>query len=195
MRPDDDIAMCRDGHRRLVDALAGLSDHDFRSPSLLPRYSRGHVVTHLTNKTKAHVRLFGGPPADEIRRLHPLGYDADLAAAAGAHRAAVDLCSELQDSFARLEGAWHALDDTLWDRQGIMTAGARTMAEIVAHHLRDVEVHHVDLGIGYLPSDWPPRFVDGELTKRLRALPDRAEHAELLAWLLGRARAPELGPW
>ena len=69
------------------------------------------------------------------------------------------------------------------------------MAEIVTHHLRDVEVHHVDLDLGYRPSDWPAKFVEGELAKRLRALPDRADHADLLAWLLGRAPAPELGPW
>jgi len=84
----------------------------------------------------------------------------------------------------------------MWDRQGIMTAGPRTMTEIVTHHLRSVEVHHVDLDIGYLVSSWPPIFVDGELAKRLRALPNRADHADLLAWLLGRATAPELlGPW
>jgi hypothetical protein len=77
-----------------------------------------------------------------------------------------------------------------------MTAGPRTMTEIVTHHLRSVEVHHVDLDIGYLVSSWPPIFVDGELAKRLRALPNRADHADLLAWLLGRATAPELlGPW
>ncbi len=47
------------------------------------------------------------------------------------------------------------------------------MSEIVAHHWRDVVVHHVDLDLGYRPSDWPANFVEGELAKRLRALPDR----------------------
>jgi maleylpyruvate isomerase len=195
MRPDDDIAACRTSHRVLVAALAPLSDDDLRSPSLLPGYSRGHVVAHLTNKTKAHVWLFGGPSAGEIRRLHPDGYDADLAAGAGAGRSAVELRSDLKHWFEQLDAAWQSLDEALWDRQGIMTAGPRTMAEIVAHHLRNVEVHHVDLDIGYRPSDWPPHFVDNELAKRLRALPDRADYVDLLAWLLGRAPAPELGPW
>jgi maleylpyruvate isomerase len=162
---------------------------------LLPRYSRGHVVNHLANKTRAHVWLFAGPSAGEIRRLHPDGYDADLAADAGAERSADELRADLQHWFDQLDAAWDALDEELWDRQGIMTAGPRTMAEIVTHHLRNVEVHHLDLDIGYRPSDWPPHFVEGELAKRLRGLPDRAEHADLLAWLLGRAPAPELGPW
>lgn len=195
MRPDDVIDACRGAHRTFIAALAPLSDDDFRMPSLLPGYSRGHVVAHVMNKSKAHVWLFGGPPVAEVRRLHPDGYDADLAADAGAHRSAPELRADVERSFEQLETAWDALDDSMWDWQGIMTAGPRTMAEIVAHHFRNVEVHHVDLGIGYRPSDWPEFFVEEELAKRLRALPDRADHADLLAWLLGRAPAPDLGPW
>lgn len=195
MKPVAGIEACRTSHRRLLAALAPLTDDDFRSPSLLPRYSRGHVVTHLANKAKAHVRLFEGAALAEIRQLHPDRYDADLAADARADRSACELRSDLETSFALLEAAWDGLDDALWDRQGVMTAGPRTMAEIVNHHLRNVEVHHLDLDIGYTASDWPPAFVEGELLRRLHALPDRADHANLLAWLLGRAPAPELGPW
>jgi len=154
------------------------------------------VVTHLANKARAHVWVFGGPPVGETRRLHPDGYDADRAADAGATRSAAELRADLTRSFDLLETAWEGLDDALWDRQAIMTAGLRTMTEIIRHHLRDVEVHHVDLDIGYRPADWPASFVEAELPKRLRALPDRTDHAELLAWLLGRSPAPELrGPW
>jgi maleylpyruvate isomerase len=196
MEPVDTIEACRTSHRLLLVGLAPLTDDDFRAPSLLPRYSRGHVVTHIANKSKAHVLIFGGPAAGEIRQLHPDGYDPDLAADLGASRSAAELRSDLAQCFSLLEATWDALDDILWDRQGIMAAGARTMAEIVAHHLRNVEVHHVDLDIGHRPSDWPPILVEGELSKRLRSFPDRADHAEILAWLLGRAPAPELtGPW
>lgn len=196
MEPVDTIEACRTSHRLLLVGLAPLTDDDFRAPSLLPRYSRGHVVTHLANKSKAHVLIFGGPAAGEIRQLHPDGYDPDLAADLGASRSAAELRSDLAQCFGLLEATWEAFDDILWDRQGIMAAGARTMAEIVAHHLRNVEVHHVDLDIGHRPSDWPPILVEGELSKRLRSFPDRADHAEILAWLLGRAPAPELtGTW
>ncbi len=60
MRPIDTIDACRMSHRLLPDSLAPLMDGDFRAPSLLPRYSRGHVVEHITNKAKAHVQLFDG---------------------------------------------------------------------------------------------------------------------------------------
>lgn len=196
MKPDAVIDACRTSHRRLLEGLAVLTDADFRVPSSLPGYSRGHVVTHVASKVRAHIWIVGGPAAGEVRRLHPVGYDADLAADAGAGRSASELCADLADSFEDLESAWDHLDEDQWDREAIMVAGPRTMVEVVGHHLRNVEVHHVDLDIGYHVSDWPSILVEGELTKRLRSLPDRADHAELLAWLIGRAPAPELaGPW
>ena len=195
MRPKADIDACRASHRRLVAGLVRLTEDDLSFPSLLPRYTRRHVVAHLANKTVAHVVVFGGPAAGEVRRLHPDGYDADAAAEASARRSGDELRSQLEQSLELLEETWDSLDDALWAKQEIMTAGPRTMSEIITHHMRDVEVHHVDLDIGYRPSDWPSIFVERELVKRLRSLPSRAEHSGLLGWLLGRTPSPELGPW
>jgi len=195
MKPTAYIEVCRTSHHRLLEGLAPLTDEDFKTPSLLPRFTRGHVVTHLANKARAHALLFGGPAAGEIRRLHPVGYDADVAADSGAGRSAAELRADLEGSFGLIQAAWDALDDGVWDGLGEMIAGPRTMTEIIAHHLRNVEVHHADLDIGYRISDWPALFVEGELAKRLRTLSGRADHADLLAWLLNRARAPDLAPW
>ncbi|MGH8994886.1 MAG: hypothetical protein ACRDYB_02440 [Acidimicrobiales bacterium] len=67
---------------------------------------------------------------------------------------ATELRTDLEGSFDLLEAAWTALDARSWNELGWMTAGPRNMVEIIAHHLRNVEVHHVDLDIGYLASDW-----------------------------------------
>ena len=196
MRPTATIEACRQGHRRLLAGVARRSDDDLRAPTLLPRFSRAHVVAHVTAKSLAHVRLLEGAAAGEVRRVHPDGYDPDAVAARGVGRTASGLHADLARALAALEAAWDILDDDHWSRHGVMAAGPRTMAEIVGHHLRNVEVHHVDLDIGYLPSDWPAELVDAELPRRLRSLPGRAPDADLLAWLLGRAPAPELtGPW
>ena len=153
-------------------------------------------MTHIANKVKAHVQLVEGPPAGEARRLHPPGYDADLAAAAGASRSAEELREDLAASLILLEEAWDGLDEAMWDQSGIMMAGSRTMIESVNHHLRNIEVHHVDLNIGYGINDWSAYFVEAELTRRLPALTHRANHADLLAWLLNRGQAPDLvNPW
>lgn len=195
MKPGALLETCRSSHRSITRAMEGMSEDDFREPSLLPGYSRGHVVAHLINKTRAHVLVFEGAAAGEVRRLHPVGHDPDAAATDGSRRSSDAFSADLHDAFQDLERAWDTLADDLWDRQAVMMAGPRAMHEVVAHHLRNVEVHHVDLDIGYGPSEWPAEFVEAELAKRLRGLPGRAGHGDLLAWLLGRAPAPELAPW
>jgi maleylpyruvate isomerase len=190
-----DIDACKSSHRRILQDLATLTDADFKAPSLLPRWTRGHVVTHLANKTRTLVWLYNGPAAGEVRRQFPVGHDHDAAADQGADRSASALREDLAQSFEAVETTWDNLASEHWAGEGIVTPGIRTMADIVSRHLRDLEVHHVDLNIGYTIADWPEHFVEVELTKRLRDLPGRAEHAELLAWLLGRAPTPDLKPW
>jgi len=196
MRPADLIDTCRASHRRLAADLIPLTDADVQRPSLLPGYSRGHLITHIANKARAHVALFEGAVVGETRAVHPSGYDADRAASAGAHRSARELRADLTASLRLLEAIWDELEEPQWHHQAIMMAGPRTMVEVVGQHLRNVEVHHVDLDIAYGPADWPAVFVAAELTKRLRQLPDRTNHADLLAWLVNRGPVPDLvGPW
>jgi maleylpyruvate isomerase len=196
MRPAETIDTCTAAHERLRNAIGELTDDDSAQPSLLPGWSRGYVLTHLAHKTATHVRLFEGAQANEVRDQYPHGFaQAQADVHAGAGRSAAELREELTDSFADLQVAWAKLPDSYWDREGICVPGPRSMQQIVSRHLRDVEVHYVDLDIGYRPTDWPELFVEGELAKRLAGLPDRTSHAALLAWLLGRAGAPTLGPW
>ncbi|HEY5154224.1 MAG TPA: maleylpyruvate isomerase N-terminal domain-containing protein, partial [Acidimicrobiales bacterium] len=114
---------------------------------------------------------------------------------AGAGRAPQELRDDLRAACERLESAWRDLGDDGWEREGIVVSGPRTMAEIVFRRLREIEVHHVDLDAGYAPSDWSAVYVEGELDRRLRGLPDRADHRDLVSWLLGRGEPPDLAPW
>ena len=60
--------------------------------------------------------------------------------------------------------------------------------------LREVEVHHVDLGLGYEPSDWPEDYVAWELPMLLATAPTRVHRTDdvraLVAWLSGRWPVP-----
>ena len=65
---------------------------------------------------------------------------------------------------------------------------------------REVEIHHLDLDLGYTAADWPPAFVADTLATELPALrqavgdvavPELPDH-EVLAWLLGRPTRPDL---
>jgi maleylpyruvate isomerase len=72
--------------------------------------------------------------------------------------------------------------------------------------LIEIEVHCVDLDIGYTPAHWPTEMVAPLLAMELAQLPERAQGVgapdlpdhELLAWLLGRSTLsglPALPPW
>ena len=64
-----------------------------------------------------------------------------------------------------------------------MTAGPRNMVEIIVHHLRNVEVHHVDLDVGDPAFDRPTQFVEGELGQSASArFPD-----ELITQIFSRS--------
>ncbi len=195
MRPTALIAMGLAGHRRVIQAVNRLSDDEFGAPSLLPDWSRSDVIAWVALKSKSHVYLMDGPTLGELRRQFPDDYDQLAMVRSEASQEAEHLRSTLAIAFHELEASWRRLTDHLWTSEGITTAGRRSMTEILARHLRDVEIHHVDLDVRYQPSDWPTEFVDLELAKRLGDLDRRADRAELLAWLLGRRPAPQLGLW
>ncbi len=59
--------------------------------------------------------------------------------------------------------AWSRLDGDAWLRRGHVISGERTIREMLWARVREVEVHHVDLAVGYEPIDWPVGFVNGAL--------------------------------
>lgn len=193
MRPSPILEASLAAHRRLEDALLAVQDEDCRGASLLPGWSRGHVLTHLADKTKHHVWMLEGAVQNQVRR--PDYEHAPVEVEAGAGRSAKELRRDIMLAFAALEQAWNGLPDDSWTRCGVAVPGLRSMADLAGRHLRDVEVHHVDLDIGYGAADWSAAFIDNELPKRLTGLSNRTSPASLLAWLIGRGAPPELGPW
>lgn len=195
MRPTETLEACIAAHDRLLSAVAKLDDDGVRVPSLLPGWSRAHVVVHLARNADSHVWLFEGAKLGEVRHQYPSPGMREADIEAGSSRPADALIEYLTRSCHALEEAWAGLDDNRWEVMGIVTPGPRTMAEIVFRRLREVEVHHADLGVAYSPSDWATVYVEEELRRRLPSLPDRADRPALVGWLLGREEAPVLRHW
>ena len=181
--------------------LATLAPVDPATPSELPAWSVGHVLTHLARNADSHVRLLEGEPQ------YPGGAeqrDADIAAGAG--RPWSELLADVAGAQARLGAAWDAVTD--WQRPAHPSAGARPLDVFPFFRWREVEVHRADLGLGYTFADFPGDYVRWELatlTMRYRAskpigmtaLPQPAATAPppvRLAWLMGRCEIPGLAP-
>jgi maleylpyruvate isomerase len=112
---------------------------------------------------------------------------------AGATRSLAALIADVASSARRLQAAALAMRDDAWDRPTLAVGGEIQPAWVlIRRRWREVEVHHVDLGLGYEPRDWPAAFVETCLPELLAALPARLDAHEFVAWAFDRGAAPSL---
>lgn len=159
---------------RYLGALSDLTDDDMRAPSLLPGWTRGHVVTHLARNADAFCNLLHWAETGQESYMYesPEKRDADIDAGAG--RSAHDLRVDASASAGRFLQAINELDVRHEDALVSRMPGQRTFPakEVTTHRLVELEVHHADLGIGYGPADWDTAFCDLILH---RVVEDRAD--------------------
>ncbi len=189
------IAGGRGAHQRLFSTLDGLDDETARRPSRLSGWNVGHVLTHLARNADSHVRMLEGASRGEALEQYAGGYEqraADIEAGAG--RRADVLRADVRSAAVRLEEAWTAAPTEAWDGHGLARGRRWECRDLPFHRLREVELHHVDLGLGYEITDWPDGYVARELPEALAKLADRVPDANarrrLLAWIVGRADEP-----
>jgi maleylpyruvate isomerase len=173
--PDDLVAgylaQLRPATDDLLRAIAGLPDAAARGASLLPGWTRGHVLTHLARNADGGARLLGwartGVPSFEYASVA-------LRAAAieqGAGRPAAALIADVMRTAGAFFAAAEAMPAAAWQRRVRWTTGQETeAARIVASRLGEVLIHHVDLDIGYRPADWPAAFTADVLDRAVRGL-------------------------
>ena len=160
------------------------------------------MLTHLARNADGHaLRLEGALRGEEVPR-YPGGQeqrDGDIEEGAG--RGARELVSDVADSARRLEETWIRSDQAGWPNRELLAADRWPTSGSPLRRLREVEVHHVDLDLGYEVADWPDEYVGWELPLSLEGLPERLDSTDsrrLLAWIIGRSPSPEgvdLGDW
>jgi maleylpyruvate isomerase len=194
------LTQLEQSHGRLRETLAGLTEEQARAGSLLPGWSRGHVVTHLCRNADALRRLTLGVLSGAPAEMYPGGPEARNAAIEeGADRPVELLVADADFAGSRL------LDDLRRLPPEVLDTPVRWRKPVTARDLasmrwKEIEIHHLDLGLGYTAADWPPEFVDATVSTELPVLeesgtdvrvPDLAGH-ELLAWLVGRPTRDDL---
>ncbi|MCO5972896.1 maleylpyruvate isomerase family mycothiol-dependent enzyme [Actinoallomurus soli] len=176
--PTQELEYVRLATRRLLDSVASLTDADVRGPSLLPGWSRGHVLTHLARHADAQRRMLAGAIAGRQVQQYPGGASGrEREIEEGAYRRASELLADLRSATASLEHDWQAMPEHAWH---LMTTTLRThqaLRDGVRARWREVEVRHVDLAAGYRPADWPEEFVAVFLLRAICSLPTRARDA------------------
>ncbi len=195
--PVDDVAEIRASQGRLQMAIADLDDVAVRAPSQLPEWTVGHVLTHIARNADSVVRRLDGAVRGDSVTQYAGGVDGRAAEInGGANRSAIELIADVRDSGARLLETLDSVPDDVWDGS-VLDLNGRAMPTTMMAFIRwrEVEVHHVDLGLGYTIGDWPVSLVQRWLPLLVDDLTDRAEDRALMAWLIGRGAAPQLGGW
>lgn len=177
--------------------LDGLTDLTARQPSLLPGWTVGHVLTHVARNAEASVRRVQAAAQGEVVDQYVGGAEGRAAEIdAGAGRAAADLVADVATWSQRLDAAFASFPEDGWARSVRTVDGAEhAVGMLPFRRWREVEVHLVDLGLGFTPDDWSPGLVERALPGLVAGLAARTDSRALMAWLLGRGAAPALEPW
>jgi maleylpyruvate isomerase len=189
---------------RYLQALTVLDDESAGRSSVLPGWSRGHVVAHLSRNADAFSRVLtqasAGGPASMYDSAE--AREQDIATTVERHDAA-GLVADAHEASRRLEQAFAACTAdpeapytrVPGDEAGyaLRTVGFRRRAE--------VEIHHADLDLGYTPDDWPPDFSLAMVKQRqdeMASLPQGGPSMVLSStdvpglWKLGVGQGPEV---
>ncbi|MFJ4852938.1 maleylpyruvate isomerase family mycothiol-dependent enzyme [Streptomyces sp. NPDC088730] len=163
-----DLDALREATTRLLSATEKLDDSELARPSRLPGWSRGHVLAHLSRNADALVNVLQGRPmyADSETRAREIERDAP--------RPQAEQLADLAESAAGFVAAAAAPAD--WSRTVTMRNGVTDSASRIPFRRRiEVELHHVDLGVGYELEDLPDEFTAREidfLAERFAGHPD-----------------------
>lgn len=204
------VELLAEGTRRLIRTADGLEETAYPAPSLLPGWTRAHVLAHLTLNAEALAGALGGIVEGRPVPMYASqeARDADIEELAAKEPAAIrtrllGACSDLADAMSALP------DDATGTEIERVPGGPRFAAAAVpGMRLREVEIHHADLDAGYDRRSWPREFAAlllDSMASRDPADPAFTAHATDLdrSWAYGDATpeatvsgtAADLGWW
>ncbi len=207
--PHDVLAQLAESEARMRAIVGPLADADLATPSTLPGWTVAHLLTHLARNADSHVRRIDAAHRGEMIDQYEGGLAGrDREIEKGAARDAVTIVDDVIESSLRLDAAWWTVQGGEWMCESRDATGViRQVRTLPARRLQEVEVHIVDLGLGYDQREWSDTFLitfldelRGTMPARVPAgesIPSAATVAALpprdeLAWLYGRTQVEGL---
>lgn len=162
--PDRDLAAVQEATERLLESVRAMDPASVAGPSLLPGWSRGHVLTHLARSADSLVNLFTWARTGVETPQYASIEARNKGIEDGAGRPLEEQFTDLRESAERMREAAESVPPQGWATQLTMRGGTLVVAaEIPWRRLIEVELHHVDLDTGYTTGRLPADFVAREL--------------------------------
>jgi maleylpyruvate isomerase len=146
---------------QLLDTVRSLTDEEVAGPSLLPGWTRGHVLTHLARHADSYTRALRGARTGGDTSRYPSTEVRDAEIEAGAGRSAAELAEDVRVSAETLAEVLQTLPAEAWQVEVERLPGVpgHPAAGTPWARLKELVIHHVDLDAGYSPAHWPAEFV------------------------------------
>jgi len=159
------LLTARRGQAYFSRKLAELRDHELDAPSLLPGWTRRHVIAHVGLNARALTRLteWAATGVETPMYDSPEARDAEIEFAATLPTRALRHLSA--HAAVHLDVEWRDLAPEAWDAT-VRTAQGRDVpaSETVWMRTREVWIHAVDLDNGGSFRHFPAELVDALLT-------------------------------
>lgn len=148
----------------LQHTLSHLTDEQARGQSLLPGWTRGHVITHVARNADAMLNLVTWARTGEETPMYESREQRDADIEDGAGRPAAALVADVDETHQQLMAALRELPESARTARIRYAMRVATGAVIPVLRRSEVEIHHVDLDLEYtlahLPEDFVERLLD-----------------------------------
>lgn len=178
--PAMELAWARRGTAYFARRLNELTDDDLDAPSLLPGWSRRHLVAHVGYNARALSRLCEWARTGIETPMYPSTTQRKAEIERGATLPARALRNLFAHSEVHLNVEWRDLTDEQWNSH-VKTAQGRVVParETAWMRTREVWVHTVDLDNGGSFLDFPSDLLGELLADVQRTWARRQEHVDL----------------
>ena len=159
-----------DATQRLLGTARVIAEPDLRAPSLLPGWTRAHVLAHLARSADAMRNLLIGARSAADRPAYASAEARAAGIEQGTRLKPADLVADVAGSAMAFRTLTRQLPDEAWQYQVQILGSARFPAgQLLTRRLVEVELHHSDLGLGYSPTDWPASFTSMDLAEPMQS--------------------------
>jgi maleylpyruvate isomerase len=156
--------------QRLLDEARVIAESELRAPSLLPGWTRAHVLAHLARGADAMRNLLVGARSGQNRPAYVSAEARDAGIENGAGMKAKDLMADVADSAMAFRTIARQLPDDAWRFEvRVLDSKPFPADQLLIQRLVEVELHHCDLRAGYGPASWPAAFAAMELAEPMRS--------------------------
>lgn len=154
------LQLVRSGTAFFCIKLAELKDAEFSEPSLLPGWTRAHLVAHVAQNARGVARLTRWAATGvETLMYEPGQRDAELEH--GGSLPAAELRDLSDEGIAHLNAAWRGLPADAWTHEVKNGVGSPVPASVTPWmRAREVWLHALDLNNGATVNDLPAEFND-----------------------------------